>query len=193
LVGGFGMRVKLLGCELFISPVFMGMLTILLLIDRTGLMGCVLGAMAIHELGHLLMMVIMGVPPREMRFLPFEINIVSDQSCASSWERFCIAVGGIIFNLLVFLVFIGETFGYINLYLALFNALPLYSMDGYQILTLLLGQKKKWVFVISAIITLVVLLFGCWLLIVEKNPMLILFSIYLLAVGVMEKRKGISG
>ena len=187
------MRVKLLGCELFISPVFMGMLTILLLIDRTGLMGCVLGAMAIHELGHLLMMVIMGVPPREMRFLPFEINIVSDQSCASSWERFCIAVGGIIFNLLVFLVFIGETFGYINLYLALFNALPLYSMDGYQILTLLLDRKKKWVFGISAIITLVVLLFGCWLSIVEKNPMLILFSIYLLAVGVMEKRKGISG
>ena len=108
------MRVKLLGCELFISPVFMGMLTILLLIDRTGLMGCVLGAMAIHELGHLLMMVIMGVPPREMRFLPFEINIVSDQSCAQSRERFCIAVGGIIFNLLVFLVFIGEAFGYIN-------------------------------------------------------------------------------
>lgn len=187
------MRVKLLGCELFISPVFMGMLTILLLVDRTGLMGCVLGAMAIHELGHLVMMIMMGYPPKGMRFLPFEVNIVSDQTCAQSWERFCIAVGGIIFNLLVFLVLIGEVFGYINLYLALFNALPLYSLDGYQMLTLLLGRKKKVVFGISAIITLIVLLFGCWLLIVEKNPMLILFSIYLLALGVMEKRKGISG
>ena len=49
----------------------------------------------------MVMMIMMGYPPREMRFLPFEINIVSDQSCASSWERFCIAFGGIIFNLLV--------------------------------------------------------------------------------------------
>ncbi len=187
------MRGKLFGCELFISPVFVGMLTILLVIDRTGLMGWVLGAMAIHETGHLLMMILIGYPPREMRFLPFEINIVADQSCANPWERFCIAMGGIVFNLLVFLVFIGEGFGYINLYLALFNALPLYSMDGYQMLTVLLKGKKKIVFVVSAIATLGIFGFSCWLLIARKNPMPILFSIYLLALGVTEKRKGISG
>ncbi len=187
------MRAKLFGCELFVSPVFMGMLTILLVIDKTGWMGYLLGAMAIHELGHLVMMIMVGCTPREMRFLPFEINIVADQSCACPWERFCISVGGIIMNVLVFLVFIGEAFGYINLYLALFNALPLYSMDGYQMLSLLFGQKRNFVFGISAIATLVVLGFGCWLLIVGKNPMLILFSIYLLALGVMEKRKVTSG
>lgn len=187
------MRARLFGCELFISPVFMGMLTILLVIDRTGFMGYVLGAMAIHELGHLVMMIMVGCTPREMRFLPFEINIVADKSCASSWEQFCISVGGMIINLLVFLVFIGEVFGYINLYLALFNALPLYSMDGYQILSLLFGRKRSLVFGVCAITTLLVFSLGCWLLIAKKNPMLLLFALYLLALGIMEKRKYTSG
>ncbi len=50
----------------------MGMLTVLLVIDQTGLMGRLLGAMAIHEAGHLTMMVLVGCSPKEIRFLPFE-------------------------------------------------------------------------------------------------------------------------
>jgi stage IV sporulation protein FB len=136
----------------------MGMITILLCIDQTQMMGLVLGAMAIHELGHVTMMILVGCPPREIRFLPFEINIVSDQSCSSAWEQFSISVGGIIINLLVFLVFIGEPFGYVNLYLALFNALPLYSMDGYQILTHLFGEKSPVTIGVCTLFTLGVLL-----------------------------------
>ena len=187
------MRVKLFGCVLWISPVFMGMITILLCVDQTKMMGLMLGAMAIHELGHVTMMILVGCSPREIRFLPFEINIVSDQSCSSSWEQFSISVGGIIINLLVFLVFIGESFGFLNLYLALFNALPLYSMDGYQILTHWFGKKSLVTLGICTLFTLVVLVGGGWLLLKEKNPMLFLFALYLLVVGVGEKRKNTSG
>ncbi len=187
------MKWKLGNCTVFVSPVFMGMLTVLLVIDQTGLMGYLLGAMALHELGHLTMMILVGCPPREIRFLPFEINIVADQSCASSWERFCISVGGVIVNFLVCLVFVGEPFGYINLYLALFNALPLYSMDGYQILSIVFGRKSRLVFGVSATITLLILGIGGWMLIARKNPMLLLFSVYLLALGAMEKRKVTGG
>lgn len=193
MAGEVEMRIKLWNCYLFISPVFMGMITLFLLIDQTGLMNGLLVAMLIHELGHLVMMILLGYPPREVRFLPFEINVIADQSTASSYERFCISVGGIVANLLVGFAFLGKPFGYVNFYLALFNALPLYSMDGYQILSLLAGQKRKIVFWISAGITLMVLGVGLWLLIGKNNPMLLLFGIYLFSLGFMEKRKGTSG
>ncbi len=182
------MRTKLGNCQVFISPVFMGMLTILLVIDQTNLMGTMLVAMLLHEIGHLVVMWWCGCFPKEILLLPFEINISADQSCATALETFFIALGGIGANLLAWLL-MGGTFGNINLYLALFNALPLYSMDGYQILSIMLYHKKFWVFGVSMVTTIALVLFGSWLLLVHKNPMLLLFVVYLLALGFGEKRK----
>lgn len=182
------MKFKIAGCWVFISPVFMGMLTILLVIDQTGLMGTMLCAMLLHEVGHLTVMAWFGCFPREILLLPFEINIASDQSCATLFEKFCISAGGIGMNLLAFSLIKGE-FGTINLYLALFNALPLYSMDGYQMVSLLLYQKKQLVFMITLVTTTVVTGVGVWLVLVHKNPMLLLFIVYLIALGFGEKRK----
>ncbi|MBR3844038.1 MAG: hypothetical protein IKM39_00855 [Clostridia bacterium] len=182
------MNLKLARCSVFISPVFMGMITVLLVIDQTGLMGAMLGAMLLHEIGHLAIMAWFGCFPKEILLLPFEINIAADQSCATMFQQFCISAGGIVMNVLAFLLVRGE-FGNINLYLALFNALPLYSMDGYQMVALLLYTKKRWLFVISFVTTLVLAVLGIWLVWVHKNPMLLLFVVYLLALGVGEKRK----
>lgn len=186
------MRFSLARCQIFVSPIFMGMITILLILDQSGTMGATLGAMVIHELGHLVVMGVVGCFPQKIYLLPFEINLVSDQSGNSMGERFCISFGGILANVLVWL-FVGGKFGNINFFLALFNGLPLYSMDGYQILCQVFRNQIGWVYGISGITTLLVLCLGVWLLVVNHNPMLLLFIIYLLGVGVVEKRKGISG
>ncbi len=184
------MTVRLFGCILYISPVFMGMVTILMMVDTTGMMGIMLTAMLLHEIGHLLFMAVFHCLPTAIWLLPFEINMVNSRPPAKIHQRLLISLGGIAVNLLAYFLF-PSPFGIMNGALAVFQLLPLYSMDGYQLLELCLSRfsfgsaATKCVSVITAGVALA---FGVGLLVTSQNPMLLLFAVYMIVLGMKENR-----
>ena len=188
MVGGLVLKTKVLGCNLVISPIFMGMITIILMIDGTGLMVDTLGAMLVHELGHLLVLWWVGCFPKEIRLLPFEINVIAPKTTVGIGQEIFISAAGVMANLLVFGC-VPSSFGQINLYLAIFHALPLYSLDGYQVFALIFGEKSLILAALSRGTAAVLLFLGVGLLVYGHNPMLLLFLLYLSVVGFGEKRK----
>lgn len=168
-------------CSVYISPLFMGMITLMLLIDRTGIMNLLLAAMLLHEAGHLLFMGLFDCLPNKIILLPFEINIVASKTPSFLWQEWLISGAGIFANGIAFLLFNGD-FAKVNLFVAIFNSLPIVSMDGFQMLSLLLdslryGKEVLWI--ISAITIIGVAAAGGWMLWRFHNPLLLLFGIYM--------------
>jgi Zn-dependent protease len=108
------------------------------------------------------------------------------------FQQFLIAAGGILGNL-VSLFFFDGNFFVVNLFLAGFSALPIYSMDGYQLICLLCSISPKVSVVpkiISTITIVLVAVIGVWLLFSKKTPMLLLFCLYMVILEVKAKRHG---
>lgn len=189
------MTLRLFGCRITVSPLFMGMVTVTLLIDTTGMMGLLLGAMLLHEAGHLVWMALFRCLPKEICFLPFEINMIADEVALSRRQQGLIAAGGIFMNGLFFLVCPGP-FGRINLFLAVFNGLPVYSMDGWQLLCLLIGGFAHGEGIMRSVCVVTatgLLLVSVGMLVKEHNPMLLLFLLYMGLLGIREKKMQTNG
>jgi len=185
------MKFRLGNCHIFVSPLFTGMITIMLLIDQTGMMGVFLGAVLLHELGHVLFMIWFGCLPNHIQLLPFEINIIAHRSPPFRWQRILLASGGILAGLIVGIAVRGE-FGIVNLFLAGFNSLPIFSMDGYQIIWLLLGNfryGRQVLLFVSWITMAIIAAIGSWLLVQHHNPLLLLFCIYMSVLQIRQKRQ----
>ena len=188
------MRVQLFGCPLLISPLFFALLSLLLLIDRTGMMPFVLLAVFLHEAGHLLTMHRWGIHPDSVELLPFEINIQKPALQGTLFHEWVIASAGVAVNLAVALLSLlfYRTFhlawtvrlAVCNLVLGLFQALPIEGLDGYQaiyLLTLALGRpsRAKWLKAVSYLTLLVLTALSAAVLLRFRNPFLLLFSLYL--------------
>lgn len=176
------MKFVLFGCHVTVSPLFVGMLALLFFYDTASILIFTLLAMLWHELGHLVCMALCGTPPLQICLLPFEINLVQKQEASSSFRQAMIAAGGILFNLLGHALFANTPFGAANLFLALFHALPLISLDGYQLLYLALmkiNKGKLLLFWVSLITLLMLTILGIYLLWRSHNPMLLLFCLYM--------------
>ena len=108
-------------------------------------------AVLIHELGHLIMMLIFDCKPRKISISLFEIAI-NDESRQekSNLQNFLIIFFGPFANficfILIFLLYLCSgtdllDFAYVNLSLCLLNLLPVMSFDGGQMLYLLLSLR----------------------------------------------------
>ena len=69
------MKFKIFGCEIELSLLFSSLICVLLLADKTGLMLLSLSAAAIHEIGHLIAMLIFKIKPEKMKFCAYGIII----------------------------------------------------------------------------------------------------------------------
>lgn len=127
--------------ELSVSFPAVAIFSLSLLLDKTGgITACFISAV-LHELGHLLAMEISGYPAQKIKIRIFGGEILKKNQLSKplSKELFII-YGGIISNLLFFLVFGGvylafknEFIGILslaNLGIGLFNLLPAYTLDG---------------------------------------------------------------
>lgn len=112
-------------------------------------------ASVIHEAGHLVLMFIYKADFRKIEFGAFGICIERNEvSLLSCKKEMMIALGGIIFNAICFILFypVGlilnsynlTTFAAVNLLVALINSLPSYFLDmGRALKFFLLSFKQK--------------------------------------------------
>ncbi len=175
------MRFRVGQCVITISPWFTGMLTLMLLIDTTGMMSPLLLALICHECGHLAVMMRFQCLPKSISFGLFEVNMVASNIVLQRYQKALLAGAGILVNG-VLALFTSGKLQTANLYLGLFNGLPVFSMDGYQLLSLMIGNSargKFFVHLISAVCILLLAGAGICLLVYVGNPLLLLFCLYM--------------
>ena len=122
-------------------------------VDRSFLVPMALLACSAHELGHILMIRLLGGSIKQFRLTAIGGELVLDRPL-SYWQEGLSALAGPGANLLLALICCGVerglTFAGLNLVLALFNLLPVRRMDGgralYCTLALLAGPDlAAWV------------------------------------------------
>ena len=93
----------------------------------------------IHELGHLITGIILGLKVKSINIMPFGISInFEDYSNKYIMKKIIIAAAGPIVNLII--VILGmcnnweEDVIYANMLIGMFNLIPLYPLDGGRIL-----------------------------------------------------------
>lgn len=145
------MKFKLLGSEIYISFLFVAVISLMLATDKTGLALPTLFAVSLHETGHLLAMWIIGTPPKSIRLIPASVQIT--RSISSRYKNdIIVALSGPLVNFALFLtlyinylIFDNEGILYyslINLIVGLFNLLPVTGLDGGTVLFSLIAKKR---------------------------------------------------
>lgn len=179
--------------KISVSPLFLVIVTALLLLDKTGAVPFCMLCAIIHETGHLITMKILKADIKEIKFSPFAIDINRTNSALPRYKNILILSAGFIFNFIFALViyFIFNTYpktwvGYLlsgNIFIGTFNLTPLPNTDGYNILKTFLPHKI--VKVISFFSALSLVGFGVKILLKYNNPFLCLFGIYSLVFSVI--------
>lgn len=145
------MKLKIHNTSLQISYALICLCAVCLVTNTfTGFVICLLSVL-FHEAGHLLPIAIFGGFPRKIKISMFEIAISDDnRNSRSLFQNIIIIFFGPFANFICFIIFyllylfcndIFLSFATVNLFLGLFNMLPVLSLDGGQLLYLLLSRK----------------------------------------------------
>lgn len=155
------------------------------------LMSCFL-----HETGHLLSMFLFGVKVKRIVLYGAGIKIVRGYSLKEKRKELIILISGCIMNVIMFFLFFflkGEsfkTFAIINLLTAIFNILPIKSLDGGAILLLLTEEKPHLFTFVNIITTIIVPLSAVISVLIFSrfriNPSLIISGVYFFVFSVIE-------
>lgn len=126
-----------------ISPVFFSVLTAFLLIDRNGFASYALLFSFFHECGHILALLYFKTPPEMIEISAFGIHISLKENMSTAEKCLVLTAGFTVNFILAALFFITEKtlFGYINLLIGIFTAVPLPSTDGGAVLRVLLDER----------------------------------------------------
>lgn len=151
----------------------------------------------IHEAGHIIPMCTFGYKPEKIKISLFEIAILDTSRLKRSfWQNFFITLSGPFANFICFISFYllylsGNEFylpmAIANLSVGLFNFMPVLSLDGGQLLYIILCRKfneniaEKVVDFLTFIFIFPLFAFGFLLLFKSKNNFSLLFvCIYLI-------------
>lgn len=145
------MQIRLFGCKIYVSLLFLTAVALIMLLDKTGLMLFGFIAVFVHELGHLIVMVMCGAPPDEVIMQPAGILIKRRAALLSTRSELLIASAGITANIAlaliataVYIAFGCETailLSAANLCAAAFNLPIIKGLDGYDIAENLLKRR----------------------------------------------------
>ena len=179
---------------------FFLLLSLALLLDRSGLaVGCICAAL-LHELGHLLAMAVCGVSVTAVCLCPLGVRIERAEPTSLNRELLINLSGPMVNLLLALVLYRAEKFPFsaVNCVLGLFELCPLPSLDGGQALFCLMQRyfclrtAQKFCTVVQGITLLAVLALGMLLLYRQKNATLLLLSA-VLAVGLLVDRRKSDG
>ncbi|MEE0928651.1 MAG: hypothetical protein UIG59_05625 [Acutalibacteraceae bacterium] len=190
------MRYKLFGVSVEISYYFLCAVCISIALDKSGLFAITLLSSALHEMGHLVFIVIFNGRIRSIRFTLGCLGIEYHDNFSKSEEVISLLAGpftnlilGLISKLLGF-----NTFCVINMVLGIYNLLPVCGLDGGLIIIKILENKvdNRIVTIILDFLTISVaigfiLLFFVGIWHNSVNLSLILFSLYLILPVVLKK------
>ena len=188
------MSLKIFNIEINISFLFLLVITLMIFIDKSGLIIPMLISISLHEFAHILAMLLTRCRIKRINLIPCCIEISRDFCDKTSGEIF-ISISGPLINIVLFFVFykIDIVFSLINLCLGLFNILPLTTLDGGEILKTIL-LKKFSEDKVNLILKTFNLTFGVFglvsgiVLMIENkiNFTLILFSIYIIILNIIK-------
>jgi len=100
----------------------------------------------IHELGHILFIKMFKVKVIKFSLSLYGGTLQLDNkqfNKINQTKKILIYIGGLIINLIFYIVFKNTMFSKMNLLLFCFNILPIYPLDGYNVLTTLIKNETK--------------------------------------------------
>ena len=186
------MEIKLGAYRYGFSFSFFLLLSLYVLLDRYGVGLACIGAVALHEMGHIFVMRLCGAQIDSMWFFPFGVRI--EKRGLLSYEReLLIYAGGPLANGLGLLIgkITWDAFALMNLLLLLFNLLPVGRLDGGVLLRLMLcrrwnpgiaAQIQRW---IGGVLLVVLLVGALWM--VRYGNLTLLATTAYLAVELMRE------
>lgn len=129
---------SLTGMKIKAAPSFFLLCSVLLWLDRDGIILIFLLSAALHECGHLLALVLLGVPVYGIE-LRASGAVLHTGNTSPAKEAVCAAAGPFVNFILLSILFRRQpTAALVNLLLLVYNLLPLYPLDGGRLLRLLL-------------------------------------------------------
>lgn len=191
------MKLKIHNTHLQISYTLICLCAICLVTNTfSGFIICLMSVL-VHETGHIIPMTIFGNFPSTIKISLFEIAISDEcRIQRKPFQNFIIIFFGPFANFICFIIFyllylfcndIFLSFSMVNLFLGLFNMLPVISLDGGQLLYLLLCRwfenykAQKIVNILTFIFIFPLALFGFILLFQTKyNFSLLAVCLYLI-------------
>lgn len=139
-----------------------------------------------HEFSHIFVAAILG---KKIELFKFSLSGVNIKFCGNNREKksdIIIYFAGPISNIVLALIFSDIYIVYqLNIFLALINLIPIYPLDGYNILNnviknyLNLKNRKKVMKIINNIFYIILLLLGIFQVIFIKNPSVLIFLVYI--------------
>ena len=167
----------------------------------------------LHELGHLLAGILLGMKPEKMEIMPYGVSI-SFQLTPKDYnkkinkgnqlelKKILVALAGPMTNLIIMLiifqinvnVFCGLMILYSNLLLILFNLLPIYPLDGGRILKgilhMFLGKMKaeKYINLISFVTLIIATFIASIAVYLAENIAIFLIVLVLWGIFIKEDR-----
>lgn len=175
--------------------VYVAILTAILIIDKSGGIFCCFLASFFHEVGHLISLFFLKQKVEEVKFSVFDIQIKSNHYLDYKRELIII-LSGVASNFVLFIFFyrILPLFATANLFIGIFNILPVSTLDGGQAIFLLISRfisRKKSVIIINILTIIVSIPFftiGIIILLNTKyNFSFLLLGIYLILTVVNNK------
>ena len=169
----------------------------------------------IHELGHMLVGILLGFKISSIELMPFGVSIVFDVNYKNynkkikngnliNLKKLLIALAGPITNLIFVIIFIisdlnlfnieNEIIVYANILICLFNLIPIYPLDGGRIiknvLHIVFGIKKSYQYtnLISNIMIIVLTMTASILILFVKNIAILFIIIYLWILVIKQNR-----
>lgn len=145
------MKVKLFGIVISVSFPAVAFLSIAILCDKKGAVPLCFISSLLHEIGHIIAMIVKGAEFKSIKFGLGDVSINADSQKLSYSDEIFITISGVavnfILSLLMFAVWsifklsIFYDLSVVNLLLAFFNLLPVRFLDGGQLL--LYALKKR--------------------------------------------------
>lgn len=146
------MRFRLFGTEIYVSFLFMAVISIMLATDKTGMALPTLFAVFSHEIGHLFCMWLIDCAPKRIKLIPTSVQITASFSKRYQNDILIALCGPLVnyllfftlyFNYLTFKNQITLYYALINLIIGSFNMLPVCGLDGGTILFSILAKRLQ--------------------------------------------------
>ncbi len=144
------MKIELFGAEVYVSPLFFLVVSLMLFLDRSGLYMPALAAVLTHELGHLVCMKRVGCPVKRVRLVPAAVLIDSPPP-ASRGGELLVVCGGAAANiaaagvLTALFALAGPVtalyYAAAQLAVGLYNLIPVRGLDGGRLVLILLSGR----------------------------------------------------
>ena len=182
-------KLKLFGVDVWVSYLFLAILSVLVLADKTGMLSNSLLSVVFHETGHFVALKLLCVGFTKIEFSLATVRITTREilgPCKSAIVAFC---GPAINMILSFFVLCPQLnlkhFGAVNIVMFIFNMLPIKGLDGGDVLFGMLNAigikgATKVMGCISILVTVLIIVAGCALIyLTHQNVTLLLVGIYL--------------